>query len=100
MYSESDLEAAVAGGALTPQQAASFRDYVSARRHTPVVALLTLWVNRRTVPRRAQAGPVETAILDQCGHSPQIDRPDATLEAISEFVHRVLALHEGLKPAA
>jgi alpha-beta hydrolase superfamily lysophospholipase len=39
--------------------------------------------------------PVETAILDQCGHSPQIDRPEATLEAISEFVHRVLALHEG-----
>ena len=37
MYSESDLEAAVAGGALTPQQAASFRDYVAARRHTPVV---------------------------------------------------------------
>jgi pimeloyl-ACP methyl ester carboxylesterase len=44
--------------------------------------------------------PVETAILGQCGHSPQIDRPDPTLGAISEFVHRVLALHEGLKPAA
>jgi pimeloyl-ACP methyl ester carboxylesterase len=44
--------------------------------------------------------PVETAILDRCGHSPHIDRPDATLEAIAEFVHRILAVHEGLKPAA
>src|SRR5687767_14116951 len=37
MYSESDLEAAVVAGALTPQQAASFRDYVASTRHTPVV---------------------------------------------------------------
>ncbi len=44
--------------------------------------------------------PVETAIFEHCGHSPQIDRPAETLEAIAEFVHRVLALHEGLKPAA
>jgi pimeloyl-ACP methyl ester carboxylesterase len=43
--------------------------------------------------------PVETAILDRCGHSPQIDQPDATLEAIGEFIHR-LAVHEGLQPAA
>jgi pimeloyl-ACP methyl ester carboxylesterase len=44
--------------------------------------------------------PVETEILDQCGHSPQIDQPERTLDAIAAFVHRVLALHEGLKPAA
>jgi pimeloyl-ACP methyl ester carboxylesterase len=44
--------------------------------------------------------PVETAILARCGHSPHIDRPGETLEAIGEFVHRVLALHEGLAPAA
>lgn len=44
--------------------------------------------------------PVETAIFEQCGHAPQIDRPDETIRAIAEFVHRVLALHEGLKPAA
>jgi pimeloyl-ACP methyl ester carboxylesterase len=44
--------------------------------------------------------PVETAILDQCGHSPQVDQPGATLEAIGDFVHRVLAIHEGLQPAA
>jgi pimeloyl-ACP methyl ester carboxylesterase len=44
--------------------------------------------------------PVETAILDQCGHSPQIDQPEVTLEAIGDFVHRVLAIHEGLQPAA
>src|SRR5919112_6698475 len=37
MYSESDLEAAVAGGAMTAQQAASFRDYVASRRHMPLV---------------------------------------------------------------
>ncbi len=44
--------------------------------------------------------PVETAIFEKCGHAPQIDRPVETLEAIADFVHRLLALHEGLKPAA
>ena len=37
MYSESDLEAAVAAGALTAQQAASFRDHVASSRHAPMV---------------------------------------------------------------
>ena len=37
MYSESDLESAVTAGALTPQQAASFRDYIASTRHMPVV---------------------------------------------------------------
>ena len=37
MYSESDLEAAVAAGALSVQQAASFRNFVADRRHTPAV---------------------------------------------------------------
>jgi hypothetical protein len=37
MYSESDLEAAVAAGALTAMQAESFRNYVAAGRHAPVV---------------------------------------------------------------
>lgn len=37
MYSESDLEAAVAGGALTPDQAAAFRSFVAAGRHAPAV---------------------------------------------------------------
>jgi hypothetical protein len=37
MYSESDLEAAVGAGALTPAQAAAFRHFVEARRHMPVV---------------------------------------------------------------
>ena len=44
--------------------------------------------------------PVDAVILDRCGHSPQIDQPEATLDAIAEFVHRVLAVHEGLAPAA
>jgi hypothetical protein len=37
MYSESDLEAAVTAGALMPDQAASFRDYIASSRHTSAV---------------------------------------------------------------
>jgi len=37
MYSESDLEAAVAGGALTPDQASAFRNFVAAGQHSPAV---------------------------------------------------------------
>ncbi len=37
MYSESDLESAVAGGALSAEQAAAFRDFVAAGRHVPAV---------------------------------------------------------------
>jgi pimeloyl-ACP methyl ester carboxylesterase len=39
--------------------------------------------------------PVEAVMLDHCGHSPHLDRPEATLEAIAEFVQRVLE-HERL----
>jgi len=44
--------------------------------------------------------PVEVRMLPDAGHSPQVDRPEATLAAIGEFVTRVLAVHEGLAPAA
>lgn len=44
--------------------------------------------------------PVETVLLERCGHSPQFDRRAATLEAIATFSHRVLTLHEGFAPAA
>jgi hypothetical protein len=37
MYSESDLESAVAAGALTPQAAQALREHVSASRATPIV---------------------------------------------------------------
>ena len=37
MYSDSDLEAAVAAGALSPQAADGLRDYVSSNRATPAV---------------------------------------------------------------
>jgi MFS family permease len=37
MYSESDLEAAVAGGALSPDAAARFRNFVAAGQHSPAV---------------------------------------------------------------
>jgi pimeloyl-ACP methyl ester carboxylesterase len=35
--------------------------------------------------------PVEVALLPGAEHSPQRDAPEATLQAISEFVARVLA---------
>jgi pimeloyl-ACP methyl ester carboxylesterase len=44
--------------------------------------------------------PVEVVMLQNCGHSPQIDAPNATLDAIAAFVHRILAIHEGLLPTA
>jgi hypothetical protein len=37
MYSESDIEAAVASGALTPEAAAAFRNSVATHRETPLV---------------------------------------------------------------
>ena len=43
--------------------------------------------------------PVDVVMLAGCGHSPQVDAPDAALGAIADFVHRVLAVHEGLMPA-
>nr|WP_093917623.1 alpha/beta hydrolase [Sulfitobacter marinus] len=33
--------------------------------------------------------PLETAILDNCGHAPQSDQPHATLEAVREFCARL-----------
>jgi pimeloyl-ACP methyl ester carboxylesterase len=44
--------------------------------------------------------PVEALLLKDCRHAPQYDQPEATLEAIAEFAGRILALHEGLAPAA
>ena len=35
---------------------------------------------------RGVRGPVERILLDACGHSPQRDQPEATLEAIARFV--------------
>src|ERR1700694_2457448 len=43
--------------------------------------------------------PVEVRMLPGAGHSPQLDRPQETLEAIGEFGAR-LARHEVLAPAA
>lgn len=37
MYSDSDLESAVAAGALSPQEAQRFRDYIARDRSTPAV---------------------------------------------------------------
>jgi len=43
--------------------------------------------------------PVEVLYLDRCQHSPQVDQPEATLEAIAEFSRRVLLIHERGVPA-
>ncbi len=44
--------------------------------------------------------PVETLILERCGHSPHLDHPQPTVDAIAEFSRHILAVHEGLAPAA
>ena len=44
--------------------------------------------------------PVETLMLPGCRHSPHLDKPDETLDAIAGFAQRVLFEHEGLRPAA
>ena len=40
---------------------------------------------------RGAAGPVETRVLDRCGHAPHQDQPDATLEALRALVARLPA---------
>jgi pimeloyl-ACP methyl ester carboxylesterase len=35
---------------------------------------------------RQVGGPVRSVVLDACGHSPHVDQPEATLQAIAEFV--------------
>jgi pimeloyl-ACP methyl ester carboxylesterase len=42
--------------------------------------------------------PLEVVMLEGAGHAPQTDRPETTLEAIADFVRRVLEVHEGLAP--
>jgi pimeloyl-ACP methyl ester carboxylesterase len=52
--------------------------------------------------RRAEEAcycPVETLVLENCRHSPQFEEPEATLDAIADFAHHVLALHESSGPA-
>lgn len=40
------------------------------------------------VIRQRSAAPVETHVLDACGHSPQKDQPEETLRLIAEFTAR------------
>jgi|ERR1043165_2283993 pimeloyl-ACP methyl ester carboxylesterase len=45
--------------------------------------------------------PVETAVLQGVGHSPQRERPDDTLRIIAAFTDRIFRLHrEGREPSA
>jgi len=36
--------------------------------------------------------PVDVTLLDECGHSPHADRPEATLDAISDFTARLMRI--------
>jgi pimeloyl-ACP methyl ester carboxylesterase len=40
------------------------------------------------------AGPVSAVLLPQCGHSPHVDQPEATLAAIAAFVQESVAQHK------
>jgi pimeloyl-ACP methyl ester carboxylesterase len=42
--------------------------------------------------------PVEVRLLADCRHSPHLEQPAATLDAVAAFVHHVLVQHEGLRP--
>jgi len=39
--------------------------------------------------------PVDVTIIPGAGHSPHREAPEASLDAISEFAHRILHFHEG-----
>jgi pimeloyl-ACP methyl ester carboxylesterase len=52
------------------------------------------------VAEQATYCPVETLLLADCRHSPHLDQPEATLDAIAQFAYRVLTVHEGYAPAA
>jgi pimeloyl-ACP methyl ester carboxylesterase len=39
--------------------------------------------------------PVDVTLIPQSGHSPQREAPDLTLATVSEFVRRILVVHEG-----
>jgi pimeloyl-ACP methyl ester carboxylesterase len=39
--------------------------------------------------RRGARGPVEIAMLPECGHSPHRDKPEETLRVMSEFLRRL-----------
>jgi pimeloyl-ACP methyl ester carboxylesterase len=43
--------------------------------------------------------PVEVALVPGARHSPQRDKPEATLQAIADFVARVLAMNDWVKAA-
>jgi pimeloyl-ACP methyl ester carboxylesterase len=44
--------------------------------------------------------PVDVTMIPGAGHSPHRDAPEATLGSITEFVKRILVLHEGSEDRA
>jgi pimeloyl-ACP methyl ester carboxylesterase len=43
-------------------------------------------------------GPVETLVLAQCAHSPHVDQPQRTVQAIAEFVRSLTTVHRVVLP--
>ena len=44
--------------------------------------------------------PVDVALLKECGHSPHIENPDATLDLVDDFVTRLTRIEAGPTPPA
>jgi len=75
-----------------------FRDW-NLEEYLPRIACPLLVIQGRQDPygtlaqvaaaRHGCRAPVETLVLDDCGHSPHRDQPDAALEAIAAFAARL-----------
>ncbi len=44
--------------------------------------------------------PVETLILDECGHAPHLDQSEATLNETAAFIERLMVVHDEARPLA
>jgi pimeloyl-ACP methyl ester carboxylesterase len=51
-----------------------------------------------TVAQAKADAPLEVRYLEDCRHSPQVDQPDRTLDAIMDFSHRLFARAEEIHP--
>jgi pimeloyl-ACP methyl ester carboxylesterase len=44
--------------------------------------------------------PVETLILEECGHAPHLDQSEATLNETAAFIERLMVVHDEARPLA
>ena len=42
--------------------------------------------------------PVDTLVLEDCGHAPHLDQGEATLEVSAEFIERLMVAHQEAEP--